>query len=238
MGSRERAGATRAAAGSTARQNRVDAATVGVPGFAGYRTARWARRNPGQAASLAAGMATAGTAGALAGAAAAGGGRADGSSASSGQAANGSGPRSDGTDPEDTQQAGPGPPGKAGGRGRAPRRGRARQQPVMARLARPGGPGVPAGTVRREGPGRPVLAPADPPPEVVPDHGPDVGSAQGGFHRHRACPGRSWRLPAVAPPIAGGVRTHGSPGDVRASTGAVLTGGAGQPGAVGTGGEH
>src|SRR5256885_5047715 len=108
----------------------------------------------------------------------------------------------------------------------------------MARLARPGGPGVPAGTVRREGPGRPVLAPADPTPEVVPDHGPDVGSAQGGFHRHRACPGRSWRLPAVAPPIAGGVRTHGSPGDVRASTGAVLTGGAGRPGAVGTGGEH
>ena len=79
IGSRERAEASLAAAGSTARRNTVDAATVGVPGFAGYRAARWARRNPGQAASLAAGVATAGTAGALAGAAAAGAGRSDGS---------------------------------------------------------------------------------------------------------------------------------------------------------------
>ncbi len=75
IGSRERAEASLAVAGSTARQNTVDAATVGVPGFAGYRAARWARRNPGQAASVAAGVATAGTAGALAGAAAAGAGR-------------------------------------------------------------------------------------------------------------------------------------------------------------------
>ena len=115
IGSRERAEASLAAAGSTARQNTVDAATVGVPGFAAYRAARWARRNPGQAASLAAGVATAGTAGALAGAAAAGGAGADGSS---GQTANGSGPRSDGADPEDTQQAGSGSRGKAAGRGR------------------------------------------------------------------------------------------------------------------------
>ncbi len=116
IGSRERADASLAAAGATARQNTVEAATVGVPGFAGYRAARWARRNPGQAASLAAGVATAGTAGALAGAAAAGGVGADGSSGSNGQAANGSGPRSEGADPEDTQQAGSGSRGKAAGR--------------------------------------------------------------------------------------------------------------------------
>jgi hypothetical protein len=121
IGSRERAEASLAAAGSTARQNTVDAATVGVPGFAGYRAARWARRNPGQAASLVAGVATAGTAGALAGAAAAGGAGADGaggSSGANGQTANGSGPRGDGADPEDAQQAGSGSRGRAAARGR------------------------------------------------------------------------------------------------------------------------
>ena len=114
IGSRERAEASLAAAGSTARQNTVDAATVGVPGFAGYRAARWARRNPGQAASLAAGVATAGTAGAMAGAAAG----AAGADGAGGQTANGSGPRSDGADPEDTQQAGSGSRAKGAGRGR------------------------------------------------------------------------------------------------------------------------
>src|SRR5215469_16445577 len=89
IGSRERAEESLARAGSTAGRNTVDAATVAVPGFAAYRAARWARRNPGQAASLAAGAATAGPAGALAGAAAAGG--ADGSNGSGGQTANGSG---------------------------------------------------------------------------------------------------------------------------------------------------
>src|SRR5690348_1388709 len=113
----------------------------------------------------------------------------------------------------------------------------------MASLAGPGRPGVPAGvgvrtgTTGREGPG-PVLAPPDPPPEVIPDHGPDAGAAQDGFHRHRAGPRRSWRLPAVAALVAGGVHARGPPGDVRASTGAVLPGALGRPGAVGTGGEH
>src|SRR5215470_18083599 len=114
IGSREQAEASLAAAGSTARQNTVDAATVGVPGFAGYRAARWARRNPGQAAALAAGAATAGTAGALAGAAAGSG--TDRSSGSGGQAANGSGARGDGADADDTSQAGSRT--RAAGRGR------------------------------------------------------------------------------------------------------------------------
>jgi len=117
IGSREQAEASLAKAGSTARQNTVDAATVGVPGFAGYRAARWARRNPGQAASLAAGVATAGTAGAMAGAAAGATGAA-GADGASGQAANGSGPRSNGAGPEDTQQAAPGSRAKGAGRAR------------------------------------------------------------------------------------------------------------------------
>ena len=72
IGSRDRADAALARAGSTAGRNTVDAATVGVPGFAAYRVARWARRNPGQAASLAAQVATGGATSGLAGAAAAG----------------------------------------------------------------------------------------------------------------------------------------------------------------------
>ncbi len=69
VGSRERGEAELVRAGSTARRNTVDAATVGVPGFAAYRAGRWARRNPGQAAGLAAQVAVAGGAGAAAGAA-------------------------------------------------------------------------------------------------------------------------------------------------------------------------
>jgi hypothetical protein len=75
IGARDRADVHLARAGSTAARNTVDAATVAVPGFAGYRAARWARRNPGQAAGVAAQVATvaatAGATGALAGAAAA-----------------------------------------------------------------------------------------------------------------------------------------------------------------------
>jgi hypothetical protein len=70
VGSRDRGEAELVRAGSAARRNTVDAATVGVPGFAAYRAGRWARRNPGQAAGLAAQVAVAGGAGAVAGAAA------------------------------------------------------------------------------------------------------------------------------------------------------------------------
>jgi hypothetical protein len=116
IGSQERAEASLAKAGSTARQNTVDAATVGVPGYAGYRAARC---NPGQAASVAAGVVTGGTAGAVAGAAAAGAGGsggADGATGSNGQAANGSA-EADGADPQDTAQAGSG--SRAGAAGQA-----------------------------------------------------------------------------------------------------------------------
>ena len=70
IGSREAAEAQIARATSSGARNTLDAATVAVPGFAAYRAARWARRNPAQAASLTAQVATAGAAAAAAGAAA------------------------------------------------------------------------------------------------------------------------------------------------------------------------
>ena len=76
IGSRERAETGLARAATAAGRNTVDAATVAVPGFAAYRVARWARRNPAQAASLAAQVTTgAGVGAAAAGAAAAGNGQ-------------------------------------------------------------------------------------------------------------------------------------------------------------------
>src|SRR6266487_890452 len=53
IGSTERADADLGRAAGTARDNTRTAATIGVPGFAAYRAARWARRNPAQAAGLA-----------------------------------------------------------------------------------------------------------------------------------------------------------------------------------------
>ena len=66
IGSQERAEYNLREAGATFRRSTLDAATVAVPGVAGYRAARWARRNPGQAAVVAAGVASG--AGAVAGA--------------------------------------------------------------------------------------------------------------------------------------------------------------------------
>jgi hypothetical protein len=60
IGSRERADSDLTRAGETMRGNTRAAATGAVPGIAAYRAARWARRNPGQAAGLAATVATAG----------------------------------------------------------------------------------------------------------------------------------------------------------------------------------
>jgi len=68
IGSTERAEYSLREAGSTFRRSTLDAATVTVPGVAGYRAARWARRNPGQAAAVAAGVAAGAGAGVAAGA--------------------------------------------------------------------------------------------------------------------------------------------------------------------------
>ena len=62
IGSQERAEYSLREAGATFRRSTLDAATVAVPGVAGYRAARWARRNPGQAAAVAAGVASGGAA--------------------------------------------------------------------------------------------------------------------------------------------------------------------------------
>jgi hypothetical protein len=71
IGATERAEAGLSRAAATARANTRDAATLAVPGIAGYRVARWARRNPAQAAGLAVAAASAAsTAGVAAGAAA------------------------------------------------------------------------------------------------------------------------------------------------------------------------
>jgi len=69
LGSTERAEVSLRDAGFTFRRNTLEAATVAIPGVAGYRAARWARRNPGQAATVAAGVAGgAGAAAAVSGA--------------------------------------------------------------------------------------------------------------------------------------------------------------------------
>jgi hypothetical protein len=72
LGSTERAEVSLRDAGSTFRRNTATAASVAIPGVAGARAARWARRNPGQAASVAAGVASGVGAGAAAAAAASG----------------------------------------------------------------------------------------------------------------------------------------------------------------------
>jgi TrbL/VirB6 plasmid conjugal transfer protein len=66
LGSSERAEGSLREAGRTFRRNTATAASVAVPGVAGQRAARWARRNPGQAAAVAADVAAGAGAGAVA----------------------------------------------------------------------------------------------------------------------------------------------------------------------------
>jgi hypothetical protein len=127
IGSRDAADTQLSRATSSAARNTVDAATVAVPGFAAYRAARWARRNPGQAASVAAQVATAGAAAGVAGAAA--GAAAKGTSANgtaNGTSANGTSAGGTQAEGESAEAApdGSGQPGTAvvagaGARGRA-----------------------------------------------------------------------------------------------------------------------
>jgi hypothetical protein len=72
LGASERAEYSLREASTTFRRSTLGAASVAIPGVAGYRAARWARRNPGQAAALAVGAAGAAGAGAAAGAVASG----------------------------------------------------------------------------------------------------------------------------------------------------------------------
>ncbi len=184
IGSRERAEESLARAGSTAGRNTVDAATVAVPGFAAYRAARWARRNPAQAASLAAQVTVGGAAGAAAGAAMAG---ADGAAASNGHA--GSGAATPAGSPDEAAAGAGARAGSAGGNSaRARARGTAdggngasRTPPPLDLPSRQPGSGSPApsgwgrgtdpdrprwpGTGTRPSPGgAPPRAPASPAP--------------------------------------------------------------------------
>jgi hypothetical protein len=77
IGSQERAEISLRDASETFRRSTLNAATGAIPGVAGVRAARWARRNPAQAAALAAGVAGAAGVGAAAGAAAGAGGAAE-----------------------------------------------------------------------------------------------------------------------------------------------------------------
>ncbi len=72
LGSAERAEVSLREAGFTFRRNTLQAASVAIPGVAAGRAARWARRNPGQAAAAAAGVASGVGAGAAAAAATSG----------------------------------------------------------------------------------------------------------------------------------------------------------------------
>ena len=135
VGSRDRAEAGLAQAGSLARRNTVDAATVGVPGFAAYRAARWARRNPAQAAGLAAGAAAGGAGAAAAGASAASAATVGSETAAPDQAG------APGDVSADEAQGGSGRSGLASrGRARAAAA-RCRRKPARRTTAGPAGPG-------------------------------------------------------------------------------------------------
>ena len=112
IGSQDRADGSLRQASTTFRRVTRDTATVAVPGVAAYRVGRWARRNPGEAAALAAGIVgAAGAAGAgaaagkMAAAQAAGGAR-----GVTDEAAAGVRPVADGQ-PGDAEQAAQGSPG-------------------------------------------------------------------------------------------------------------------------------
>ena len=148
IGSQERAEYSLREAGSTFRRSTLDAATAAVPGMAGYRAARWARRNPGAATAVAAGAA----AGVATGTAAAADGAAGSAQAGSGDAyasrlrpdapppADGDGEASCGLPPGRWrgQRRGLGP-GQERGRGRQRRTGPPAARPATTRRRRSAG---------------------------------------------------------------------------------------------------
>jgi hypothetical protein len=149
VGSRDRAEASLGQAGGIARRNTLDAATVAVPGFAAYRAARWARRNPAQAAGLAAQIAVA--AGGGVGAAAAASGAAAGGAPGDDGHAHSAGPPGG---PDDTSQgAGVRPGVTVRGRVKAPagQEGSPRSAPPLDLPSRTGGNGQSATGWSRSG---------------------------------------------------------------------------------------
>ena len=110
IGSQDRADVSLRQASTTFRRVTRDTATVTVPGVAAYRVGRWARRNPGEAAALAAGIvgaagaASAGAAASKVAAAQAAGGAAGGAPGVTDEAAARRHPAADGQ-PDDAEQA-------------------------------------------------------------------------------------------------------------------------------------
>ncbi|HEY5351816.1 MAG TPA: type IV secretion system protein [Streptosporangiaceae bacterium] len=228
VGSRDRAEAGLAQAGSTARRNTLDAATVGVPGVSAYRAARWARRNPAQAASMAGQVAAAGGAGTAAAGAAA----ASGATVGSEERADQAGAPGDSSD--EGRQGGSGQGGlSARGRGRAaadaegspraappldlPDRDGGGQQRSPSGWARSGATDAAAGRARPDAAsgqraagapsgGAPAgRAPASRAPAAPASAPPGSGSAvaRPGAARQR-WPGAAPRPPAAAPPPSAG----------------------------------
>jgi TrbL/VirB6 plasmid conjugal transfer protein len=107
IGSTERAEIDLQRSRTTLRQNTLGAAAVAVPGFAAYRAARWARRNPGQAAALGAAVGAGGVGAAAAAAGAVG---ADGAGANGEDGAPGDGSGAGIVPPEGGARA----PGRSG----------------------------------------------------------------------------------------------------------------------------
>ena len=181
MGSEERAEIGLRQAGSTFRRATVQGATAAIPGVGAYRVGRWARRNPAQAASLAADIAiVAGTAGA--GAAARGGAARAGAGGTAAAAADAAGadgqmlrPQPDGQgQPEASRETAGSSPGvrpNAGQRARvwadAGADGPGQAAPPLHLPSRAGADpkGPPSGWARNAGasPSRPGVAPPRPP---------------------------------------------------------------------------
>jgi hypothetical protein len=177
IGSRDQADASLARAGSTAARNTRDAATVAVPGFAAYRAARWARRNPAAAAGVAAQVATAGAtagaAGALAGAAAAGG--------QGGQGAEATAAAADaGQDAAGDHTVSPGAGAAAMGRARAGANGAPGRTPPPLDLPPRSEEGTarPASGWARAGSNGPLVAPSQPRARAPGTAAPPAGAAQ------------------------------------------------------------
>jgi hypothetical protein len=222
IGATERAEAGLSRAAATARANTRDAATLAVPGFAGYRAARWARRNPAQAAGLALTAASAAsTAGVAAGAAAG----MDGAAGSGGYNGAGAVPAgvSAGTAAPDVagNAAQAGVTGRARAWGASAGKASASQAPPL-RLPPAKSAGVPAagGQVRAGAPGAGAGAPARQGASGVPPS----WNAQGQASRRPAPPPAPVRRGSGGAP-AGGTRQAPVPAARRPGVGRPTTGG-------------
>jgi hypothetical protein len=219
IGSQERAESDLARAAATARSNTATAATA-LPSIAAYRAMRWAKRNPGQAASVAMAAASGGATGAVAAGLQASG-ATDGSAAAEAAGAGADGPTADGSGIRGALAT----KARAGAAGSPPP---VAEPPPLKLPSRAGGP-APAGPaagrfVAADGPGTRAAAAARSasgaqpgPATAVPPPAP--GAWPGG--RSAGAGSATGRLPAVAPPRQ--PREPGRPRPQQATRGAAAT---------------